>query len=107
MAKRNKIRHDENTRQKIQASQLINRLQDHVLTHKKDPDFEKKEMTPSQVSAAMGLLKKILPDLQATELSQSSENPITPIISDRPMSKDEWTAQHCMDTPSGPTTRTD
>jgi len=52
--------HDEQTRAKIQATQLINRLQDCV--------FGKVEMTPYQVTAAMGLLKKVLPDLKQSEI---------------------------------------
>lgn len=55
-----KIRHDENTRAKIQTSQLINRLQDHV--------FGKVDLSPTQVQAAMGLLKKTLPDLTSAQI---------------------------------------
>ena len=53
--------HDERTRAKIQTSQIINRLESHV--------NGTVELTASQVTAALGLLKKTLPDLQATELS--------------------------------------
>lgn len=60
-ARTNKPFHDDKTRQKIQASQLVNRLQDHALG--------KVEMTPTQVAAADKLLRKVLPDLTATELS--------------------------------------
>lgn len=45
----------EATRQKVQASQLINRLQDHVLGEV--------ELSATQVRAAEILLKKTLPDL--------------------------------------------
>lgn len=45
----------EQTRQKVQASQLINRLQDHVLGTV--------ELSATQVRAAEILLKKTLPDL--------------------------------------------
>jgi hypothetical protein len=55
-----KIRHDENTRAKIQTSQLINRLQDHV--------FGAVDLSPTQVQAAMGLLRKTLPDLTAAQI---------------------------------------
>ena len=54
-ARKNRIQHDENTRKKIQASQLINRLTNHALGLE--------EMENSQVRAAEILLKKILPDL--------------------------------------------
>lgn len=63
MAKRtSRINHDENTRKKIQASQLINRLTNHAVS-------DEEIMTASQVNAALGLLKKVLPDLKATEIS--------------------------------------
>jgi hypothetical protein len=60
MAARKKIFHDANTRAKIQTSQLINRLEKHILAE---------IMTQSQVTAAIGLLKKTLPDLSAVEHS--------------------------------------
>jgi len=59
MAARLNLRHQDTVRAKIQASQLINRLQDHV--------DGKVELTNTQVTAALGLLKKSLPDLQAIE----------------------------------------
>lgn len=46
-------------RDKIRASQLVNRLEDHVL---KDLD-----LTASQVTAALGLLKKCVPDLKQSD----------------------------------------
>lgn len=50
-----KVRHDENTRAKIQTSQLVNRLTDHA--------FGKVDLQPSQVKAIEVLLRKTLPDL--------------------------------------------
>jgi hypothetical protein len=64
-----KIRHDENTRQKIRTSQILNRLKDHVLGSV--------EMSPSQVSAGLGLLRKTLPDLANTQISGDPNNPVT------------------------------
>lgn len=61
MAARLNPKHDELTRQKIQTSQLINRLQSFV--------NGECEMAPHQVSAALGLLKKTLPDLSAVDHS--------------------------------------
>lgn len=49
------------TRERIQTSMLVNRLVDHVLG--------KVELSPSQVTAGLGLMKKVLPDLQATTIS--------------------------------------
>lgn len=61
MAARLNPKHDEATRQKIQTSQLVNRLQDHV--------NGVAELSQTQVRAAEILLKKTLPDLSATEMS--------------------------------------
>lgn len=60
MAPRKQNWHSEETRQKIQTSQLINRLTNHA--------FGKAEMSSTQVQAALGLLKKSLPDLQAVSM---------------------------------------
>jgi len=60
-----KIRHDQETRAKIKTSQLVNRLTGHVLGEV--------EMVPSQVTAALGLLRKTLPDLQTTTLQGDSD----------------------------------
>lgn len=59
MAARLNPRHQEMVREKIRASQLINRLEDHVL--------EGKELTATQVTSALGLLKKCVPDLKSIE----------------------------------------
>jgi hypothetical protein len=58
-ARTKKIRHDEETRAKIQTSQIINRLQDHILG--------KLELSPTQVRCSEILLKKTIPDLSSTE----------------------------------------
>lgn len=57
MAARKQLWHPDETKKKIQTSQLINRLQKHALS---DEDI----MSASQVSAAFGLLKKVVPDVQ-------------------------------------------
>jgi hypothetical protein len=44
-------------REKIRTTQIINRLQGHI--------DGKVDMVPSQVTAALGLLKKAIPDLAA------------------------------------------
>jgi hypothetical protein len=56
-----KIRHDEETRAKIQVSQIVNRLTRHILGEEK--------MDASQVTAALGLLDRRLPKLAAVEHS--------------------------------------
>jgi hypothetical protein len=54
--------HQEDVRAKIQASQLINVLQNHALTGGG-------EMSPTRMKAIEILLKKSLPDLSSVELS--------------------------------------
>ncbi len=61
-----KIRHDDETRAKIKTSQLINRLENHVLN---DLDLK-----PTQVTAALGLLKKTLPDLTQSDVNHTVKN---------------------------------
>lgn len=62
MGKRtNKIRHDEQTRNKIQAAQIINRFHKCLMGEV--------ELTATQVSAGKTLLNKVLPDLKAMELT--------------------------------------
>lgn len=68
-ARKNKIRHDEETRAKIKTSQLINRLQDHV--------DGKVDMRPSQVSAGLGLLRKTLPDLSQSDVNHTVKRDAT------------------------------
>lgn len=60
-ARTKRIRHDDDTRAKIQASQLVNRLQDNALGNLKV------EMTAGQVRSAEILLRKSIPDLSSTE----------------------------------------
>ena len=55
------INHQQEVRERIKTSQLINRLQGHVLG-----EFE---MPATAVTAALGLIRKTLPDLTATEHS--------------------------------------
>jgi len=55
----------ETWRSKIQTSMIINRLQDHINS--------KVELTPSQVTAALGLLKKTAPDLSSIAVGQDEQ----------------------------------
>jgi hypothetical protein len=68
MAARLNPRHAEMVREKIRASQLVNRLEDHALGEA--------EMSATQVSAALGLLKKVVPDLSAQQISGDADNPL-------------------------------
>ena len=86
MAARNNLRHDEKTRQRIQTTQLIKRLESHALG-----DIELKT---SQIKAIEILLRKTVPDLQAVEMS-GGENPVQFVVSGQPaMSSKEWLEKH-------------
>lgn len=63
-------RHNEDTRKKIKAAQLINRLEKHVFSSKPLLDA-------SQVNAAKALLGKVLPDLSAVTMDGELDASIT------------------------------
>jgi hypothetical protein len=69
-ARKRRINHDPKTIEKIRSSQLINALIDHALG--------KNDMQSTQVTAALGLIKKVMPDLAAVqqEISGPDGNPI-------------------------------
>lgn len=69
MAVRKNLVQNKRTREKIQATQIVNRLTGHVMGEV--------EMSASQVTAALGLLKKTIPDLQAVSMDVAAtlENP--------------------------------
>lgn len=64
MAARKQLWHPDEVRKKIQASQLINRLTAHV-------NSPTPLMDGSQVTAAVKLLGKVLPDLSSTALTDT------------------------------------
>lgn len=76
----------EEWRTKIKSSMLINALSDHVKGVRK--------MQPSQVTAALGLLRKTIPDLSSVEMQADV---IQYVVSDKPLSKEEWTAEYAAD----------
>lgn len=67
-----KIRHDGETRLKIQTSQLLNRLQNHV--------DGKIDLSNTQIKATEILLRKSLPDLANVTISGDPENPMKMVI---------------------------
>ncbi len=71
MAVRSRLEHDELTRKKIQSTQIVNRLNKHVLSE--DGDL----MTTSQVNAAKVLLNKIIPDLSSVDLVGQVDTSLT------------------------------
>ncbi len=69
------IRLTDEHRDKIRKSKILQRLIDHAEGNE--------EMTKSQVSAALGLLKKALPDLSSVTLSGDPDAPIIHTIERR------------------------
>lgn len=67
-ARLNKL-HSAEVRAKIQASQLINVLQDHALTGEG-------EISSTRLKAIEILLRKSIPDLSAVTVSGDEENPL-------------------------------
>ena len=61
-ARSNKVEHNLKTREKIQASQLVNLLQDQLLK-----DNNKTELSANKVKMAEILLRKVMPDLQSMD----------------------------------------
>lgn len=89
-ARARKIRHDEETRAKIQTSQLINRLSDHV--------FGKVDLTPAQVRSAEILLKKTIPDLSSTENHTEVVHRYVARLPEKARTTEEWQKQNATPT---------
>lgn len=62
MAARKQLWHPDEVRKRIQTSQLINRLTEHALS-------SEPIMDASQVTAAVKLIGKVIPDMKAVEHS--------------------------------------
>ena len=71
MAARLSPQHDARTREKIQTSQLVNRLNAFALD-----ETESVRMTSDQVRAALGLLRKTIPDLAVTAHTGPDGGPV-------------------------------
>lgn len=80
-------KHDEKTRAKIQTTQIAKRLQAFI--------FGECELSPAQVTAALGLLKKTIPDLASIEANVDGQV-TTYVIGSKPMSADDWEATYSM-----------
>lgn len=76
MAARLNPRQDERTRSAIKTSQLVNRLQGFALSEADKQTGRPIEMTGDQVRAAIGLIKKTLPDLQSVVVQGDEDKPL-------------------------------
>lgn len=71
-ARKNKILHDDKTKERIRASQLLNRLNSFA--------NGEIEMTQAQVNAARVVIGKIIPDLKAVEHSSNPDKPMRGVL---------------------------
>lgn len=85
-ARINKIRHDEETRAKIKSAQIINRLHGHVMGEL--------ELSATQVSAGLGLLRKTIPDLSQAEIKSETTVRYVARVPDKAPSVEKWQQQH-------------
>ena len=69
------FRMDDSHRVKIQNSNILNALVEHVTG--------KREMSSTQVTAGIALLKKIMPDLQAIDMTASVNGTVSITIASR------------------------
>ena len=74
-ARTRKINQDDQTRLKIQAAMIINRMQDCM--------NGKVTLDAQQVSCAKALLNKVLPDLSSTTLKGDKDNPLQIVSKDQ------------------------
>lgn len=72
MAARLNTRQAQSVREHIQTTQIVKRLQNHI-----DGEVDLK---PSQVTAALGLLRKTIPDLAKTEVTGEDGKPLAVAI---------------------------
>jgi hypothetical protein len=70
MASRIRAYHQDEIRAKIQASQLVNVLQNHAL------GLSESELTPTRMKAIEILLRKSLSDLSSIQLTGNADQPI-------------------------------
>jgi hypothetical protein len=63
---------EDKTRERIQKSKLANQLISYVLGETK--------LEPAQVTAGLGLLKKVLPDLSAVTVAGDPDAPVQMVI---------------------------
>lgn len=89
MPARKNTAHLDKTKERIQTSQLINRLMGHALG--------KNKMSTTQVQAASILLKKTVPDLQSIEHGGELDATVVHVISDKPMTEGEWSDEYGRD----------
>lgn len=76
----------EEHRTKIANSKILNRLIDHVMGEV--------DMTSTQVTAAIALMRKVMPDLSSTELNADVVHHMVARMPVEPASVEEWEKRH-------------
>ena len=102
-ARVNKIRHDDETRLKIQTTQLIRRLHAHAMGEVQQGKVV--ELSPTQVKAIEILLRKALPDLCSMDATLNGEV-VNYVISSEPMTENDWEATYGVAASEGTTEST-
>jgi hypothetical protein len=83
MASRKRLVHSELVRERIRTSALVTFLTNYALGRLK------KQVDPARVTAALGVLRKALPDLQAIEHLGEIEHRHH-VVSAEPLSEEAW-----------------
>lgn len=86
MAARKQLFHPDEIRQKIQASQLCNRLHKHA--------FGEIELSQTQIKAIEILLRKSMPDLSSAEVKSEVTHRYVARIPEKAPSAEAWQQQH-------------
>lgn len=76
----------EEHRAKIKCTAILNALNEHVLGLR--------DMSATQVSAGLGLLKKVLPDLSASENKNETTVRYVARIPNKATTSEEWQQEH-------------
>ena len=76
----------EEHRAKIRNSNILNALIEHI--------EGRREMGASQVTAALGLLRKILPDLSAAEITSETTVRFVARVPEKAASSEAWQKHH-------------
>lgn len=77
-------------RVKIQNSNILNALIEHV--------EGKRDMSATQVSAGVALLRKVMPDLSSAEIKQETTHRYVARIPEKAASPEKWQQQHAPET---------
>jgi hypothetical protein len=87
MPKRQNLVHSELVRERIRTTALVNFLTKYALGQ------YKRAVDPARVTAALGVLKKTLPDLQAIEHS-GTVTEVVHTVSSEPLTEEQWAQEY-------------